>query len=117
MAAERLGELGRLAVADAVGDLAHGQAPARQQLGGPLHAHLRQVLAERRVADLGVGALQLAARGRDAAGDVVEGEVARVVLLDDRDGVVEQAGPVADGVGALSGHAGSNTPERAKWIG
>ena len=41
-------------------------------LGGALHPHRRQVLAERRVADLGVRALQLAARGGDAAGDVVE---------------------------------------------
>ena len=47
-------------------------APRGEQLGRALHAHGREVLAERRVADLGVGALELAARGRDAAGDVVE---------------------------------------------
>ena len=50
-----------------------------------------QVVAEGRVADLGVGALQLAARGGDAAGDVVEREVGGVLLLDDRDGVLEEA--------------------------
>ena len=81
-------------------------APRRgQQLGGLLHAHARQVVAERGVADLGVRALELAARGRDAARDVVEREVAGVLLLDDRDGVLEQAGAVADGGGSLNGHA------------
>ena len=50
------------------------RAPAARP---PLHANARQMLAERRVADLGVGALQLAPRRRDAAGDVVEREVAR----------------------------------------
>ena len=72
VAAERLGELGGLAVADAVGDLAHGHAAAGEQLGGAVHADAGQVLAEGGVADLGVGALELAARGGDAAGDVVE---------------------------------------------
>src|SRR5215210_908522 len=65
MAAERLGELRRLAVADAVRHFPHGEAAAGEQLGGPLHPHAREVLAERGVADLGVGALQLAPRGRD----------------------------------------------------
>ena len=77
VAPERLGELGRLAVADALGDLADGQDPARQQVGRRVHANAGQMRAERRVADLGVGALQLAPRGRDAAGDVVERKVAR----------------------------------------
>ena len=36
-----------------------------------------QVVAERRVPDLGVRPLQLAAGGGDAAGDVVEREIAR----------------------------------------
>src|SRR4051812_9215648 len=58
--AERLGELGGLAVPDAVRHLAHGQAPARQQLRRALHPDAGEVLAERGVADLGVGALQLA---------------------------------------------------------
>ena len=63
-----------------------------------------QVLAEGGVADLGVGALQLAARGGDAAGDVVEREVGGVLGLDDRDRVLEEAGPVADGGGSLHRH-------------
>src|SRR5215213_4641775 len=71
VAAERLRELGRLAVADALRDLAHGHATAREQLGGAVHPHLRQVLAERRVADLGVGTLELPPRRRDPARDVV----------------------------------------------
>ena len=41
VAAERLGELRGLAVADAVGDLADGQPAPGQQLGGALHAHRR----------------------------------------------------------------------------
>src|SRR5215218_7672829 len=62
VAAERLGELGRLAVPDAARDLADGEAAAGEELRGALHPHAREVLAEGRVADLGVGALELAAR-------------------------------------------------------
>src|SRR5215213_8244077 len=90
VAAERLGELRRLAVPHAVRDLAHGQAAVGEQLGGPLHPHTGEVLAERGPADLGVRALELAARGRDPARDVVEEDVGGEVLLDDRDRVVEQ---------------------------
>src|SRR4051794_18763887 len=115
MAAEGLGELGGLAVPDAVRDLAHGQAAARQQLGRTLHPDVREVLAERGVADLGVGALELAARGRDAARDVVERDIRGVVGLDDLDGIVEEAGPVTDGVRALNGHD-TDTPDRRKRI-
>src|SRR4051794_4861481 len=115
VAAEGLGELGRLAVADAARDLAHGQAAPRQQLGRALHPDTGEVLAERRVADLGVRALELAARGGDAARDVVEGQVRAVLGLDDLDGILEEAGPVADGVRALNGHA-TDTPARANGI-
>ncbi len=76
MAPERLRELGGLAVADAVRDLADGQPAARQELARALHAHGGEVLAERRVPDLRVGALQLPARGGDAPRDVVERQVA-----------------------------------------
>src|SRR3954469_24946078 len=101
MAPERLGELGRLAVAHAVRDLAHGQRPRREHLGRAVHAHGGEVLAEGRPADLAVRALELAPRGGDAAGDVVERDLSRVLGLDDRDGVLEEAGPVADGGGPL----------------
>ena len=60
-----------------------------------------QVLAERRPADLGEGALQLAPRGRHAARDVVEREVLGVLGVHDRRGVLEQAGAEADGGGSL----------------
>ena len=67
-------------------------APRRgQHLGGLLHAHAGQVVAERGLADLGVGALELAARRGDAAGDVVEREVGGVLAIDDLRGLVEQA--------------------------
>src|SRR4051812_31893915 len=96
VAAERLRELRRLAVADAARDLAHGQAGVAEQRRRALHAHARQVLAEGRVADLGVGALQLAARRRDAARDVVEREVGGELLVHDRDRVLEERRPVVD---------------------
>src|SRR3954452_8981073 len=97
VAAERLGELRRLAVANAMGHLAHGHAVAREHLRRPLHPHAREVVAERRAPDLGVRALELAARGGDAARDVVEREVGGVLGLNDRGGVLEVAGAVADG--------------------
>src|SRR4051812_27954777 len=52
LAAERLGELRGLPVADAVGDLADRHPADTEQLGGPMHPHLRQVIAEGGVADL-----------------------------------------------------------------
>src|SRR3954453_12794051 len=96
-AAERLGELGGLAVADPAGDLADGQALVGEQTGGALHAHPGEVLAEGRVADLRVGALQLTARRGDATRDDVDRELRRVLLVDDRDGVLEERRPVMDG--------------------
>src|SRR3954454_430828 len=60
VAPECLGELGRLAGADAVGALPDGERPRREHLGRLLHAHAGQVITERRVADLRVGALELA---------------------------------------------------------
>ena len=80
VAPERLRELGRLAVADAVRDLAHGQ-PAGWSSSSAAFSIRTRVRWSRNVvcADLGVGALELAARGRDAAGDLVEREVAAVL--------------------------------------
>ena len=98
MAAERLGELRGLAVADPVGDLADRQAAVGEQLGGALHAHAGQVLAERGVADLGVGALELAPRRGDAARDVVEGEVGGV-LRSTMATASSKSGAVTDGGG------------------
>src|SRR3954452_25339913 len=114
VAAERLGELRGLAVADAVGDLPHGQPARAEHLGGAAHPDGGQVVAERRVADLGVGALQLAARRRDAAGDVVEREVGGVLGLDDRGGVLEEARAVADGGRSVHRYQlyGATFPER-----
>src|SRR4051794_40786314 len=106
VAAERLGELRRLAIADAMGHLANGQAAPAEHLRGALHPDRRQVVAERRAPDLGVGALELAARGRDAARDVVEREVGRVLGLDDRGGVLVEAGAVTDGGRAVHEHQG-----------
>ncbi len=63
----------------------------------------REVLAEGRVADLGVGALQLASRGRDAARDVVERQVGAVLGLDDGYRVTEEARAMTDRGWALNG--------------
>src|SRR4051794_13114631 len=106
VAAERLGELGGLAVADAVGHVADGEAPDPQQLGGAVHAHGGQVLTEGGLADLAVGALQLASRGGHATGDVVERQVGGVLVLDDGDRVLEEAGPQADGGWSVHGVEG-----------
>ena len=55
------------------------------------------MLAERRVADLGVGTLELAPRGGDAACDVVQAQLVGVLDGDDGRGVLVEAGAVADG--------------------
>src|SRR3954447_6087712 len=104
VAPERLGELRGLAVADPPGDLPDGQRVVVQQLGGLLHPDAGEVLAEGRVADLGVRALQLAAGGGDAPGDVVEGQVGPELLLDDGGRVFVQAGAKADRRWSLRGH-------------
>src|SRR3712207_9060839 len=67
--------------------------------------------------DLGVRPLQLAAGGGDAAGDVIEGELGRVLRLDDGHGVLEEARPVADRAGALNGHHKGYAPTRQEEIG
>src|SRR3954453_841586 len=72
---ERLGELGGLAVADPPRYLTYGQRVVVEQQRGLLHAHPGEGPAEGRVAHLGVGALELPARGGHAPGDVVEGEI------------------------------------------
>ena len=55
------------------------------------------MVAERRLADLGVRTLQLAPRRRDAAGDVVEREIGGVLTIDDLSGLLEQRGAQANG--------------------
>src|SRR3954447_21394563 len=119
VAAEGLGELRRLAVADPPGDVADGQRAGRQEVGGAVHAHAGEMLAERRVPDLAVGALELAPRGRHAPRDVVEGEIGAVFLRDDRGGVVEEAGAELDRLISLhssvatSPNTGMDDDERA----
>ena len=97
MAAERLGELRRLAVADAVRDLADGQV--RVASISAARSMRTRVRWSRNVvlADLGVGALQLAPGRGDATGDVIEREVGGVLALDDRGGLLEERGAQANG--------------------
>ena len=101
MAAKGLCELRRLAVADALGDLTHGQAVRGEKGCGVLHANPGQMFAEGGASDLRVGALQLAARGGHAARDVIEAEIGAVFLLDDHHRLLEQARAMADRRGAL----------------
>src|SRR5215207_8255470 len=107
MAAELLGELGGLAVADPVGDLPDGHPARGEELRRLVHPDPGQVVAEGGVADLGVSPLELAPGGRDPAGDLVEREVAAVLVVDDLRGLLEEAGPEADRCRALNGHVTS----------
>ena len=62
IAAERLGELGGLAVADPVRDFPDRERARGQHLGCLLHTHPGQVVAERGLPDLRVCTLELPAR-------------------------------------------------------
>src|SRR3954465_5733363 len=93
VAPERLRELGRLPVADAVCDVPDGQLAFAQQLERAPHPHLRDVRAEASPRDLGEGALELAARGRGAPRDVVELDRVRVFALDDLRGLLDTSTP------------------------
>jgi hypothetical protein len=83
-AAERLGELGWLAIADAVCHLAHRHFAPGQHFSRPIHAHGGQVLAKSCVADLCERSLELAPRRRDAVGKVIERQFVAVLEFDDR---------------------------------
>ena len=83
MAAEGLGELGGLAIADRARHLVHGQGAISQQLRGLGHADLLQVGAEAGLTGLGEGSLELSPGGGDLKGHVIEGEVRLVVALED----------------------------------
>jgi hypothetical protein len=96
VAAEGLGELGGLAVADASGHLAHRERALAEHLEGPAHADLGEVRAEARAAGLGEGALELTPRRGEPAGHRVELEVAGVLALDDLDGLLEEGAPALD---------------------
>src|SRR5207302_5959199 len=103
VAAERLGELGGLAVAHPAGHLPDRERALPQELERTAHPDLRQVGAEARLAGLRECALELAARGGQAPGHGVELEVARVLALDDVDGLLEEGPPPEDCSGS-DGH-------------
>src|SRR5688572_12482659 len=94
VATESLGELGGLAVAHALGDLADRDGAFAQEARGVTHPDLREVLAETGLADLGEHSLQLAARGSDLACESVQIKVVGVLPLDHLDGLFEH-GPAA----------------------
>src|SRR5437899_5010 len=96
VAAERLGELGGLAVAHPAGHLPDRERALPQELERTTHPDLCQVGAEARLASLREGALKLAARGGQAPGHGVELEVARVLAPDDVDGLLEEGRPPGD---------------------
>src|SRR5690242_17148255 len=84
VAPERLRELCRLAVPNAVGHLPHRHRALPQELECPLHPHLREVGAEGRAADLGKRPLELTARCGYLSRDGIEVDLAPVIALDDR---------------------------------
>src|SRR4051794_23102204 len=106
MAAERLGELRRLAVADARRDVAHRHRPGLEKLERAPHADLGHVRAEARVADLAERPLQLAARSRETPSDMVQLEVCRVLVLDDLFCLFEQSASALFGSVPHSPHPG-----------
>jgi hypothetical protein len=90
MPAERLGELSRLPVADARGDVADGQVALAQQLERLLHTDLGETRPEAGVAGLGERALELTARRRKPTCDGVELELVGVLLVNDLDRFLEE---------------------------
>src|SRR4051812_10799268 len=114
VAPERLGELGRLAVPDAGRNLADRHRAGGQQLGGAGHPHPGQVLAERGAADLGEGPLELAARGGQAPGDVIQRELLGVLALDDMARLLVEARAESDRRKSLSCHLAPHYDGRRK---
>ena len=104
VAAERLGELRGLAVADRPCDGRHGQRLLAQQLGGVRHAHPLELAAEAG-ALLGEHALELAPRGRDRVGDGGQREVLVGEIAPNRgQRILEQGSPSV--LGGLPHHLG-----------
>src|SRR2546423_964951 len=93
VAAEGLGELRRLPVADTAGDLPDGQRALSQHLERTAHANLREVRAEAGLTGLGERSLELPPRGGQATRHAVELELARVLSLDDVDRLLEEGAP------------------------
>src|SRR5437762_2073991 len=93
VAAEGLGELRRLPVADPAGDLADGQRSLPQHLERTAHADLREVRAEAGLTGFGECPLELPPRGGQATGHAVELEPVRLPALDDVDSLLEEGAP------------------------
>src|SRR3954452_7254331 len=96
VAAEGLGELGRLAVSHRQRDPVDGRPVLAQELGGPHHADLLDVGAEGGLARLGEGTLELAPGGGHPPGHVVQGQVPRIFGPHDRCRVLEQLAAALD---------------------
>ena len=103
-AMERLGKLCGLTVADPGCRLADRDGPVHKKVCCVSHPHRGQVLSEGGVPDLKVDALQLTPGRGNAMRDLVEAEIASVLLIDDRDGVREDLGAVAQRVRSVVGH-------------
>src|SRR4051794_41810246 len=74
VAPERLGELGRLAIADAPGHLSDGQRAVVEQLGALSHRAAGKGLPEGGVPDLQEGGLGLAGGAAARGGEASEGQ-------------------------------------------
>jgi hypothetical protein len=109
MAAERLRELGRLAVPDALGDAAHRERRRAEQARGLVHADGMQVAAKRRLAALLEHPLQLTPRGEQSASDLIEVERPAMVLEDERGRVLPELLAAGDS-GLALWHVGVTPP-------
>ena len=93
VAAEALRELRRLVVADTRGHRPHRDHVGGEQCPSVVHPHLRELVAEASVADLGKRPLKLAARGGERASDPLELEVLRIVAGDQLHRLAEKLFP------------------------
>jgi hypothetical protein len=101
MAAEGLGELRRVSVADRRRHLLDGARPVSQQLHGVFHAHPLELAPKARSTGLRERSLELAARGRYLSRDGVEGDgLVPKAKLDHLDGFAAQLGASVDRVSA-----------------
>lgn len=118
VAAEGLGELGGLPVADGACDAVDGERAVLQELAGPRHPDALEVAPEAGLTRFGESALELAPRRGDPAGHVVERQALGVVAVDQLGGLLEQLPATVDRGLSLRGgrHLDEHTQVRGDRI-
>ncbi len=114
MAAESLGELSWLPVADSASYFSNGEALVGKKFCRLSHPHLSQVVPERSPADLRERPLELAATGGNPSCDVVKLEVFCVLHLHELAYLVVEAGAITNSAWTLSGHVMDTTNRCAR---